>query len=78
VSVSKAPKDDVRDASYRVAIAKSALDAIDEAMRGLRLQRKAAEAKYHQRLAENTAAILAGKTAAASTGAAHAGGEGSA
>lgn len=46
-------------ASARVAIAKAAVDALDEAMRGLKLQRRAAEAKYHQRLAEHTAALLA-------------------
>jgi hypothetical protein len=53
------PEQEVRDASVRVAIAKSAVTALDEALRGLRLQRKAAAATYHQRLAEHSAALLA-------------------
>ena len=52
------PEREIQAASARVAIAKSAVNALDEALRGLKLQRKAAEAKYHQRLAEHTAALL--------------------
>ena len=47
------------EAACRVGVAKSAVDALQEALRGLKLQHKAAEAKYHQRLGEHTAAILA-------------------
>lgn len=62
--MAKDPEHEVRDASVRVALAKAAVTALDEALRGLRLQRKAAEATYRQRLAEHTAALLARRTAA--------------
>jgi hypothetical protein len=57
--MAKDPEQERRDASWRVAIAKSAVDALAEALRGLRLQHKAALATYHQRLAEHSAALLA-------------------
>lgn len=57
--MAKDPEREVRDASVRVAIAKAAVDALDEALRGLRLQHKAARATYYQRLAEHSATLLA-------------------
>lgn len=52
---------DREKASVQVAIAKSALRAIDESMRSLRLQRRAAQALVEQRLMEHTQALLAEK-----------------
>jgi hypothetical protein len=57
--MTKDPEQEVRAASVRVAIARAAVTALDEALRGPRLQRKAALATYHQRLAEHSAALLA-------------------
>lgn len=43
----------------RVAIANAAVKALDDAIRSLRLQRKAAEARHVQRLNEHTEFLLA-------------------
>lgn len=59
------PEKDVEWAGARVAIAEAAVKALDDVLRTVRLHRKAAEAKYCQRLAEHTQAILAGKNRAA-------------
>jgi len=71
---------DVDKASARVAISKAKVDALDEAIRALRLQRKAADAIYTQRLSEFTAMLMASKDerrpATSSAGAEGGGGEG--
>lgn len=61
--------DDVEMASARVAIAKAAVDALDDVLRTVRLHRRAADAKYCQRLAEHTQMLLGRPTPAASSSA---------
>ena len=69
---------DVDKASARVAIAKAKVDALDDAIRALRLQRKAADAIHTQRLSEFTDLLIAMKSErreAAAPGAGSAGDE---
>lgn len=55
-----------RDTAYtRVAMAKAALGSLDEAIRVLRMQRRAAQALVEQRLHEHMLALLAEKDAEA-------------
>lgn len=67
---------DVDAASARVAIAKAKVDALDEAIRSLRLQRKAADAIHTQRLSEFTTMLIALKDERRTKLAAAAGAEG--